>query len=271
MNERFSFEPLALLPAAMLLYLGSLGEIAAVLLPVLVHELGHAAALALLGLRIRQVRFELRGFCIEYYGDCSAVGHAFAAFAGPLAGLVWAIAASARGNGADWLTLSAGVSVLLSLFNLLPALPLDGGRILLALSCALWGERRGARLTEGASLLTGALLLGAGVWLLLRGRGAALLTAAVWLLLFQEDGRGLVKRREMISNEPKNAIARSGGPTHGSLPWINDWSASCRAYRSPPATRGANTIRSSRTRTGRSSAWPSAFPIPMRSACQTSA
>lgn len=198
MNERFSFEPLALLPAAMLLYLGSLGEIAAVLLPVLVHELGHAAALALLGLRIRQVRFELRGFCIEYYGDCSAVGHAFAAFAGPLAGLVWAIAASARGNGADWLTLSAGVSVLLSLFNLLPALPLDGGRILLNLSCAVLGTRRGEKLTEAVSLFVGAGLLALGLWLLLRGEGIAVLTASVWLLCWQESGSGLVKRPEMI-------------------------------------------------------------------------
>ncbi len=198
MNERFSFEPLALLPAAMLLYLGSLGEIAAVLLPVLVHELGHAAALALLGLRIRQVRFELRGFCIEYYGDCSAVGHAFAAFAGPLAGLVWAIAASARGNGADWLTLSAGVSILLSLFNLLPALPLDGGRILLNLSCAVLGTRRGEKLTEAVSLFVGATLLALGLWLLLRGEGIAVLTASVWLLCWQESGSGLVKRPEMI-------------------------------------------------------------------------
>ena len=198
MNERFSFEPLALLPAAMLLYLGSLGEIAAVLLPVLVHELGHAAALALLGLRIRQVRFELRGFCIEYYGDCSAVGHAFAAFAGPLAGLVWAIAASARGNGADWLTLSAGVSVLLSLFNLLPALPLDGGRILLNLSCAVLGTRRGEKLTETVSLFVGATLLALGLWFLLRGEGIAVLTASVWLLCWQESGSGLVKRPEMI-------------------------------------------------------------------------
>ena len=198
MNERFSFEPLALLPAAMLLYLGSLEEIAAVLLPVLVHELGHAAALALLGLRIRQVRFELRGFCIEYYGDCSAVGHAFAAFAGPLAGLVWAIAASARGNGADWLTLSAGVSMLLSLFNLLPALPLDGGRILLNLSCAVLGTRRGEKLTEAVSLFVGAGLLALGLWLLLRGEGIAVLTASVWLLCWQESGSGLVKRPEMI-------------------------------------------------------------------------
>ena len=66
------------------------------------------------------------------------------------------------------------------------------------LSGAVLGERRGERLTEAVSLAVGAALLAAGFWLMLRGRGIALLTAAVWLLCFQENGRGLVKRPEMI-------------------------------------------------------------------------
>ncbi len=198
MSGRFRLQPLLLGPLGLLLYLGSGREIAAVLLPALIHELGHIAALRVLGLRIRCFRAELRGFCMEYYGECGAVGHALAAAAGPAAGFLWAIGASLLGKRLDWLNLSAGVSLLLSLFNLLPALPLDGGRILLSLSCAFLGERRGVRLTEACSLAVGCLLLSFGVWLMLRGRGIALLTAAVWLLAYQESGRGLVKRPEMI-------------------------------------------------------------------------
>ena len=198
MSGRFRLQPLLLAPAGLLLYLGSGREIAAILLAALFHELGHALALRLLGLHIRCFRAELRGFCMEYYGECGAVGHALAAAAGPAAGFAWAIGASVLGRRMDWLSLSAGVSLLLSLFNLLPALPLDGGRILLSLSCAFLGERRGEKLTEGCSLGVGSLLLAFGVWLMLRGRGIALLTAAVWLLGYQESGRGLVKRPEMI-------------------------------------------------------------------------
>lgn len=190
----------ALAPICFFLYLGKPKEIAALLLPALCHELGHMLALWVLGMQIRRFRLELRGFCIEYYGGSGALGQALAAAAGPLAGFAWAAAASILGNRlqADWLCLSAGVSLILSLFNLLPAMPLDGGRIVLALSCAVLGEQKGARLCEGISLFTGAALMGLGLWLMLRGMGAALLAASIWVLLYQESGPVLAKLREMI-------------------------------------------------------------------------
>ncbi len=189
----------AVLFAALLYYLGGGAVLAALLLPAAVHELGHLAALKLLGLKVRSFRLTLKGFCIEYGGYTGAMGHALAAACGPMAGLWFAWGASWLGNRLDkpWLCLTAGVSLLLSAFNLLPALPLDGGRILSCLSAALLGEKRGGLLTRWASLAVGALLLSAGVWQMLHGRGAALTLAAVWLLLYQDE-RGLVNGREVL-------------------------------------------------------------------------
>ncbi len=190
----------AILSAAFVYSVSTPEVIAALLLALLCHELGHIAALMILGMRIRTFRAELKGFCIEYCGCTGAMGHAFAAAAGPLAGLSYALTAAAAAEklGLNWLNLSAGFSLLLSLFNLLPALPLDGGRIFSALACAVLGERAGGVLTDAVGLILGALLLSAGIVMMLRGHGIALTLAAIWLLLYQETGQGLVKMREML-------------------------------------------------------------------------
>lgn len=190
----------ACLLVAALFFLGDVRNAAAVLLAVFIHEAGHLLALWALGLPLRGLRVELRGLCIEYGGSCGACAHALAAAAGPLAGLAFAFAVSRIGNrlGSDWCCLAAGASLLLSVFNLLPAMPLDGGMILFHLSAALLGHKRAGAILEAAGLIVGAGLMGGGLYLMLHGKGAALLLAAIWLLLAQEDARGLVKRQEMI-------------------------------------------------------------------------
>ncbi|MBR0208290.1 MAG: site-2 protease family protein [Oscillospiraceae bacterium] len=201
MNKgRFSISPFAVLLGALLYCTASFSELAALLPPVIVHELGHIVALRLYGLRIRRVSADLRGLCIEYGGICAPLGHAVSALAGPAAGFAYAFAASffAARNGNELLTLSAGISLLLSLFNLLPILPLDGGRIFSIIVSELLGSRRGDMLTKALSLTLSTALLMAGTWLMWRGEGTALTLAALWLLLAQPDKAALVKRRELL-------------------------------------------------------------------------
>lgn len=182
---RFSISIPTVLVLAFIYYLAPTDKLLAVLFPVCVHELGHILFLRMLGLRICCFRMELKGLCIEYRGYTGTPGHTLAAAAGPALGFLYALSASllAWHYDSSWLELTAGVSLLLSVFNLLPALPLDGGRILLLLSEALLGINRATRLTDTVSLVVGYILLVVGVYLMLHGYGLGLALSAVWLLL----------------------------------------------------------------------------------------
>ena len=148
-----------------------------------------------MGQRLTGFRAELGGFRLDYAGDAAPWGHGLIAAAGPLAGLAWAYAASLLGNrlGQSWLCLSAGMALVLNLFNLLPAEPLDGGRILAPLLTAAMGERRAAILMDGLSIGSAVGILALGGVAGCRGKGAGLLAVGAWLLFSAVRGLGLVK------------------------------------------------------------------------------
>jgi Zn-dependent protease len=150
---------------------------------ILLHELGHAFVADALGLRVRKVVIFLLGGVSEIDPARRPRDEFLVAAAGPMVSFAIAVAlwavrpAVAAGSVADlliWLLLWSNVSV--AIFNVLPGLPLDGGRVLRA---AVWGATRsrsaatlvgawGGRILA-AALLAGALALG------LTGRGGPLL------------------------------------------------------------------------------------------------
>ena len=175
---RVTVSPWAALMMGWIVYCTDGKTLLLLLLPVAAHELGHWFCLRITGCRIRALRMELSGLSIRYAGDPGPWGQALCALAGPLAGLLYAWPAARFGSSGE---LSAGVSVLLSLFNLIPALPLDGGRIALA----LLGKQKARRLSLISAILTACL----GLILFVRGRGASLALAGLCLLAAQ-DHRG---------------------------------------------------------------------------------
>lgn len=186
---------LAVLLTACLYYRGGFELLPIVVLPILTHELGHVLALRLLGQRITGLTLDARGPCIRYEGSCSAAGHILAALAGPVGGAAYALVGL---TGVEWLRQSAGLSLLLTAFNLLPLKPLDGGQVFYQLCVLTLGEIRGEELCRAVSAVLLALLLTGGVLLAVWKKSTAPLAAAIWLLLFRNEEQTLVNRGKIL-------------------------------------------------------------------------
>jgi Zn-dependent protease/CBS domain-containing protein len=159
-------EYVAMAVAAALLFFASL----------LLHELGHALQARRDGLEIEGINLWLFGGVAQFKGGFPSAGAEFRiAIAGPLVslalGLLFVLAAAFAGlpNAVDGVVAWLGFTNLILLaFNLLPALPLDGGRVLRS---ALWhfkGDLQWATwVASGVGRGFGFLFIGLGVFMLI--------------------------------------------------------------------------------------------------------
>jgi Zn-dependent protease/predicted transcriptional regulator len=161
----------------------SMGVIAALGLfaSIVLHELGHATVARRYGLPIRRITLFIFGGVAEMEAEPERPAAEFwVAIAGPivsfLVGLVcWLLLQAAAGAGAGVpvvgvLAYLATINVILAVFNLVPAFPLDGGRILRA---ALWHWKGSLRWATRVSSTIGGgfgiLLIVLGVYRVLVG------------------------------------------------------------------------------------------------------
>ncbi len=139
----------------------SAGEVLAVALAALLHELGHMLAAWCRRVPIRALRLDLFGARMELSGMISYGAELAVAAGGPLASLLAAMAVQSLEGVWAGASLFSAVSFCLGLLNLLPVRGMDGGRIL---ACAL-SLTVGERTAETVLRLTTGLALG-GLWLL---------------------------------------------------------------------------------------------------------
>lgn len=155
---------------------------------VLVHEIGHAVAARRVGVEVRGVSLVLLGGYTEVLGepDRPAADLAVAA-AGPVATLALAAAlggarsalAGPLPGAADVAGLLAVVNLAAAGVNLLPGLPLDGGRILRALHWLVSGDRAAAeRFAAGVGRVLGSALIAGGIAVAVVWRSVIPLVAA---------------------------------------------------------------------------------------------
>ncbi len=134
-----SFHPFFVILMMTSVLTGHFLELLALFSIVFIHEMGHVLAARLFGIKVLSV--ELLPFggvaVMEEAGDITAVREIVVALAGPLQNILL-VAASLLLHAAGWwdgpfLDYFITSNLLIALFNLLPILPLDGGKVCQAL------------------------------------------------------------------------------------------------------------------------------------------
>lgn len=218
LGTAFSLPLLTLLTPLLAIRLGMNGAMAGVGVSLCIHELGHLLAARLAGVEIREIR-------ILPFGGSARMENPYGlrpaqllgtAIAGPAANLLLMVLCAAM---AHWKLLSifqaSGVirpSMTLLLFNLLPALPLDGGRMLYALLNRTLGMERALRLgILLGRILAIMLLLGCVLLRMRTGKwNLSFILAAVFILSSERDERDalLRSRAEMLDKALSPAAPR---------------------------------------------------------------
>ncbi len=150
-------------------YLVGLAGAIGLFLSVLVHELGHAAVARLYGVKTREITLWFLGGVAQLDELPKQRGaEAVVAIAGPVTSLILAVLtalawplASGSAGALFVLTYLTITNTALALFNLLPAMPLDGGRVLRSV-LALWLPR--LRATRIAGVVSGVVAILLGVY-----------------------------------------------------------------------------------------------------------
>lgn len=177
----------------------------AVFATVVLHELGHALAASRFGIRTRDITLLPIGgiarldripedpfeeLIVALAGPAVNV-----AIAGALVGVAFLlgeppVAEAGRLTAYPFLTKLIGTNVALVLFNILPAFPMDGGRVLRALLATRLGHERA---TEIAAAVGQGLALVFGVAGLLFNPLLILIAVFVWLLAGQEASAARIR------------------------------------------------------------------------------
>lgn len=165
----------------------SLGLVMALLLfaSVLLHELGHSLVARSQGIKVNSITLFIFGGVAAIDRESQTPGDAFqVAIAGPgvslcLFGLFYGLTQVLPTDNLGYLVAAdlARINLVLTLFNLIPGLPLDGGQVLKAAIWKLTGNRlQGVRWAAQGGKLIGSLAIAVSV-------GLTLLTG-VWTILW---------------------------------------------------------------------------------------
>lgn len=140
---------------------------------VLLHELGHALVARRYGVEIQEIRLWILGGIAQFSEmPKQPKAEAVVAIAGPIVsvllglgfGGVLTLVPASAGAVAVVVSYLAAVNIALAVFNLLPALPMDGGRVLRSLLALRLDRLRATRIAAGISRVLAVIMGLFGLW-----------------------------------------------------------------------------------------------------------
>jgi Zn-dependent protease len=154
---------------------------------ILLHELGHSLVARARGIGIRSITLFIFGGVARLEKDPpDGRTELLMAAAGPAVSLLLSafflgVGVVTRPGGTAWAVARylAMINLVVAIFNLVPAFPLDGGRLLRGLLWKSMGKTRATRLAARAGSLFAYFLIASGVVSMLRGAGIS----GMWYVL----------------------------------------------------------------------------------------
>ncbi len=216
---RCSLPVMLLLPAAAAL--GRLGSFCIGSFSLIIHELAHAMTAERLGCRIASIELQPMG-CIARlaHAPVNPAESAAIAAAGPLTSCLLALCAIGfsrlfpqnAGRLEGFISFNLGISVL----NLFPVLPLDGGRLIEALLSRHIGKTLAVKLLTAAGCIFGAGLAALGIAMCITSGGVELqllmpTITGVFIILSAIDEREKLGTDRMRFRLNADSVLRQGG------------------------------------------------------------
>lgn len=166
------------------LYFGYGGHMLIIFISVLLHELGHGIAAKLLGVNVIEIQlFPFGGIAImENIAKYGGYKELIVASSGPIISLMLALAFMTYSNSFTFGELLFRYNGALFLFNLFPALPLDGGRIVRNIMLSHTSYKNATKLMTRWGKLLAIILVLFNIYLIINGQEtAAYIAGAIFI------------------------------------------------------------------------------------------
>lgn len=162
-------------------YFGNPVILAWFLLAAALHEGGHLLAASFIGIPIRRLTLDFSGGNLAFYHKTTSYAQdLLLCLSGPAVNFLFVTLSVLF----HWNPIFLSGHLLLGVFNLMPVLPLDGGRAVFAFLSGIWDPFVACRVMSLLSILVASALSLAGAWISFQpGGNPNLLILGLWMLI----------------------------------------------------------------------------------------